>query len=94
MPSLVSNVAAAALNGKIFVIGGYTDIKNYENNRLYEYDPATDTWAIRKSMSSVILGFALAACQNKIYVMGGITFTNLGSGAYTLLFQVIRLMTP
>lgn len=82
MPTTVSNIQAVALNGKIYVVGAYTDRYDYRNNTLYEYDPAWDTWAIRKPMSSAILSFALAACKGKIYVMGGVTFTNFTSGAH------------
>ena len=59
---------AAALNGKIYVVGGSN---NYTNNPVYEYNPATDTWATKKSLPTPRSSFAIAACQNKIYVIGG-----------------------
>jgi len=59
---------AAVLNGKIYVVGGSN---NYTNNTVYEYDPETDSWATKKPVLTPRDSFAIAACQNKIYVIGG-----------------------
>lgn len=59
----------AAVNGKIYVIGG-TNENGYLNTN-EEYDPATDTWTRKRSMPTLRSGFAIAVYQNKIYVIGG-----------------------
>ncbi len=54
--------AAAVVNGKIHVFG---------NSFNYEYDPATDSWALKTPMPKDGSGFAVTACEGKIYLMGG-----------------------
>jgi N-acetylneuraminic acid mutarotase len=58
-----------AVNGKLYVIGGWDDGKAGGVN--YEYDPATDKWTKRQPMPRAAHHAALAAANGKIYVMGG-----------------------
>src|SRR5678816_1496001 len=58
-----------ALNGKMYVIGGWDDGK--AGGVTYEYDPATDKWTKKQSMPRPAHHAALAAANGKIYVMGG-----------------------
>jgi N-acetylneuraminic acid mutarotase len=58
-----------ALNGKLYVIGGWGDGKARGAN--YEYDPATDKWTKKQPMPRPAHHAALAAANGKIYVMGG-----------------------
>ena len=58
-----------ALNGKMYVIGGWDDGKAAGVN--YEYDPATDKWTQKKGMPRSAHHAALAAANGKIYVIGG-----------------------
>ena len=58
-----------AVNGKLYVIGGWGDGKAAGVN--YEYDPATDKWTKKRSMPRPAHHAALAAANGKIYVMGG-----------------------
>ena len=58
-----------AVNGKLYVIGGWGDGKARGVN--YEYDPATDKWTKKKSMPRPAHHAALAAANGKIYVCGG-----------------------
>jgi N-acetylneuraminic acid mutarotase len=58
-----------ALNGKMYVIGGWDDGKARGAN--YEYDPATDKWTKKQSMPRPAHHAALAAANGKIYVFGG-----------------------
>src|ERR1700719_4091583 len=58
-----------AVNGKMYVIGGWDDGKARGAN--YEYDPATDKWTKKKSMPRPAHHAALAAYNGKIYVCGG-----------------------
>ena len=68
MPTGRLGPGVAAVNGKIYVIGGmYVDFLNTNK----EYDPVTDTWATKTSMPTPRGGFGIAVYQNKIYVIGG-----------------------
>jgi N-acetylneuraminic acid mutarotase len=58
-----------AVNGKMYVIGGWGEGKARGAN--YEYDPATDKWTKKKSMPRPAHHAALATANGKIYVMGG-----------------------
>ena len=58
-----------ALNGKMYVIGGWDDGKAAGTN--YEYDPATDKWTQKKGMPRSAHHAGLAAANGKIYVFGG-----------------------
>jgi N-acetylneuraminic acid mutarotase len=69
---------AAVVNGKIYVIKD-----DRSNASTYEYDPETDTWTGKKPMPTPRSSFALAACQNKIYVIGGTTYTSPINGVST-----------
>jgi N-acetylneuraminic acid mutarotase len=62
MPSPVGG-RAAVVNGKIYIIS---------KSVTFEYDPETDTWTNKTSMPTPRNGFAVAACQDKIYVIGGV----------------------
>jgi len=55
----------AAVNNKIYAIGGYAENGVVGTNE--EYDPATDTWTYKTSMRTPIAEFATAVYQNKIY---------------------------
>ena len=58
-----------AVNGKLYVIGGWGEGKARGAN--YEYDPATDKWTKKTSMPRPAHHAALAASNGKIYVCGG-----------------------
>src|SRR5246127_4670521 len=58
-----------AVNGKMYVVGGWDDGK--ARGVTYEYDPATDKWAKKKSMPRPAHHAALATANGKIYVLGG-----------------------
>jgi N-acetylneuraminic acid mutarotase len=58
-----------ALNGKMYVMGGWADGKAAGVN--YEYNPTTDTWTKKQPMPRPAHHAALAAANGKIYVMGG-----------------------
>src|SRR3984957_5338721 len=58
-----------ALNGKMYVIGGWDDGKAGGVN--YEYNPATDKWTKKTPMPRAAHHAALAAANGKIYVVGG-----------------------
>ncbi len=58
-----------ALNGKMYVIGGWDDGKAAGLN--YEYDPGTDKWTQKKGMPRAAHHAAIAAANGKLYVIGG-----------------------
>jgi len=58
-----------AVNGKLYVIGGWDDGK--AAGVTYEYDPTTDKWTKKQPMPKPAHHAALAAANGKIYVMGG-----------------------
>lgn len=68
-----------AVNGKIYAIGGCTKNGSYSQYPITgfvgtneEYNPSTDTWILKTSMPTPRSNFAIAACKNKIYCIGGI----------------------
>ena len=74
-----SSLGAAAVNGKIYAIGGSTQswvpfsrppgvVGTNE-----EYDPATDTWRGKMPMPTPREDFAIASYEGKIYCIGGYT---------------------
>ncbi|MEZ4860242.1 MAG: S8 family serine peptidase [Caldilineaceae bacterium] len=61
--------AAATLNGKIYVAGGYSGL-----DLLEIYDPGTNTWETAASMESARYAFGLAAAPDGyLYAVGGTT---------------------
>jgi N-acetylneuraminic acid mutarotase len=94
-----SGLGVAAVNGKIYAIGGVNSSGSQPNGigeAVYtgrtpavvtganeEYDPATDTWIYKSAMPTPRALFATAVYQNRIYCIGGKT----GSG-YTGVVEV------
>jgi Kelch motif len=91
-----SDLGVVALNGKIYVIGGNTESGNTPNSEgndykakgwimatNEEYDPTTDKWTFKTPMPTPRYRFAIAAHQNKIYCLGGITNWVSGKITYT-----------
>ncbi|WHZ26534.1 MAG: hypothetical protein OJF51_001329 [Nitrospira sp.] len=83
MPSKRGSAVAAAVNGKIYVIGGAGLHPGSSETALYparphrsvdtveEYDPQTNSWSVRSSMPTARNHAAIGAVNNKIYVIGG-----------------------
>jgi N-acetylneuraminic acid mutarotase len=59
---------AAAMNGKLWVIGGWTFSPPLPNNNLWMYDPSADTWTARASLPTLSGDGACAVISNKLYV--------------------------
>jgi N-acetylneuraminic acid mutarotase len=68
-------LGVAAVNGKIYAIGGTHDTNYPPSGALLgtneEYNPETDTWKTKAPMPTPRDYFAIAAYQNKIYCIGG-----------------------
>ena len=62
-------MAAAAVNNKIYVVGGQTPLST---GTLEVYDPATDTWATKVAMPTPRYRLAAAATGNTIFAIGGL----------------------
>ena len=60
----------AAVNGKIYAIGGING-SSFPLNDNEEYSPVTNTWKSRAAMPTPRSGVAVAVYQNRIYVFGG-----------------------
>jgi hypothetical protein len=58
-----------AVNGKMYVIGGWDEGKAAGLN--YQYDPATDKWTQKKGMPRSAHHAAIATANGKLYVIGG-----------------------
>ncbi|TEB06805.1 Intracellular serine protease [Pelotomaculum schinkii] len=69
MPTPRGELAAAAENGKVYVIGGFSN--NWCLNTVEEYNPATDTWVAKVGLSTPRYRLAAAAVNGKIYALGG-----------------------
>ncbi len=69
-PTGAANVGAAALNGRIYVVGGLSN--NLRRLKTVEvYDPAADSWASAAPLPVGLAGAAVAAAEGKLYVLGG-----------------------
>ncbi|MDP6597310.1 MAG: kelch repeat-containing protein, partial [Candidatus Poribacteria bacterium] len=66
-----SSMASAVVDGKIYVIGGATNIDNMVLNTVEVYDPVTDTWAKKADMPTARWEPSAVVVGGKIYVIGG-----------------------
>ncbi len=71
MPTARSGLTASALNGRIYVIGGYNGNGLGYLSLNEEYDPTTDTWQKKAPMPTPRSLLASVALNGKIYVIGG-----------------------
>lgn len=68
MPTGRQCFSAAAINGKIYAIGGY---RGGYQTAVEEYDPVADTWLTKRSMPAGRAITTASAVNGKIYVIGG-----------------------
>ncbi len=68
IPQPTTNLALAAVNNKIYAIGG--DLFK-DTNR--EYNPETNTWSILEPMPTARQHIDCGISENKIFIMGGLT---------------------
>ena len=69
MPSPRSQLAAVAMNGKVYAIGG--ENAQDVSGRLEVFDPSTTAWVAYKSMPTPVSEIQAAVLGGKIYVPGG-----------------------
>jgi N-acetylneuraminic acid mutarotase len=69
LPKPRTNLAAVALGGKIYALGGLDP--NHATSSVYIYDPKTNTWSIGPSLPEKLHALAAVAFQGGIWVIGG-----------------------
>jgi len=86
LPEPRGDCAAAALNGKVYVVGGYYsdsyDASEGMRNTLYEYDPETDKWTQKASMRHARGDLQLVARDNSLLAIGGEVFHTNSDGEH------------
>ena len=92
MPTPRAFLSSAVFKGKIYVFGGYSGIRGndpvYENTN-QEYDPATDTWKTKSSMSTCKGSTCACTVGDKIYVIGGWNYLLTNTG-----FKTVEIYDP
>jgi len=83
MPTQRGSPSAAAVGGKIYVIGGASPHPGSKETVVHPrrphrslgtnevYDPATNTWAARSAMPTARNHAAVGVVNNKVYIIGG-----------------------
>jgi N-acetylneuraminic acid mutarotase len=71
MPTARTGTGVGVVDGKIYVMGGMIWDKPIGTNEMY--DPASNTWATKASMSNPEWEFATAVYKDKIYCFGKTT---------------------
>jgi N-acetylneuraminic acid mutarotase len=71
MPTKRSGLAAASINGSIYLFGGQG--LNSALNNTEKYDPKTNIWTKELPVPTARLGLEAVNYDNKIYVIGGKT---------------------
>lgn len=69
MPTKRSDLAAAAVNSEIYVLGGESLNGTFNTNE--RYDIQNNTWATDSPMPTSRLGLEAVSFDNKVYVFGG-----------------------
>jgi len=65
------DVAASAIGGQFYVVGGQVPGGTTATAANESYDPMTDTWTSRAPMPTARYGLAAAVYADKLYVFGG-----------------------
>jgi hypothetical protein len=66
-------LACAVARGRVWTV--------LESGELWEYDPASNGWHVRRAMAEPRQGFALASLGDRLYVIGGLDPQGRGAGA-------------
>ncbi len=69
LPTARSGIAAAVLNGRVFVFGGEAPFGTFDE--VESYDPKTRGWRAHASMPSARHGLGAAVVAGRIYVISG-----------------------
>jgi len=71
LPQPQCEAATAVLDGKIYVLGGWTTNSNETWAAVQIYDPASDTWSAGPAMPVGVNHAGAAVVGGKLYVVGG-----------------------
>jgi len=74
MPIPKAGLSASVVNGKIYLIGGFTQSANGTRQTSKEnlvYDPIADSWTTKTPIPTATLDYATAVVDDKIYVISG-----------------------
>lgn len=63
--------AAVSLNGRIYVIGGFSGLGNQPTDKMWIYDVASHTWSEGPSLPAPRGGHAAVVLGGRIHVLGG-----------------------
>src|SRR5262249_5827540 len=73
LPVGLNHLGMTALDGKVYVTGGYADVNfNIDQNATYAYDPTTNTWIRVADMPAPRAAHAMVAVDGKLYGIGGV----------------------
>ncbi|HEV8243351.1 MAG TPA: hypothetical protein VGQ07_05115, partial [Nitrospirales bacterium] len=70
-PTKRTEVVAAAVKGKIYVVGGFQQALSFITPAVEEYDPKTDTWRERAPLPGGLHHAGIGVANDRIYVIGG-----------------------
>lgn len=73
MPNPIADCGSAVINGKLYVVGGYSGGTNL--NSMFAYDPTTDSWSTNKSMPTPRAYLGAAVFNGLLYAIDGNTAT-------------------
>src|SRR3989449_9326333 len=79
-----TEVAVAAVRGKVYVVGGFQPGLPFITPAVEEYDPVTDTWHERAPLPSGLHHAGIGVVNDRLYVIGGFglpPFSILSPGA-------------
>lgn len=73
IPTNYGPLNSGVINDKLYVLGGcqFNDCRIGANSLLHEYDPSTNSWAVKASMPTPRFGMATGVIGDKMYVAGG-----------------------
>ena len=73
LPAAVHHAAAAVVNDRLFVIGGFGGgrVRWTALETVYEFVPAANAWAARAPMPTPRGGLAVAALDGRLHALGG-----------------------
>jgi N-acetylneuraminic acid mutarotase len=72
-PIALQSPVLRAVNGKLYLIGGYDSNIHLKYDTTFEYDPDADTWTRKANMPTPREDMASAVVGGKIYIFAGIT---------------------
>ena len=77
IPQAVQEISAAVLDGRIYIAGGI-DSNGRTSISAFRYDPSTDSWEQIADLPAGRHHMPLAAVNDTIYAIGGLTTTGSG----------------